>query len=144
MLANLDQYIAALEAFSKPIRERTDWNPDTADISARGNDSYLYRYYDATVQAEFLYGALERTVEEDLEREIAFLLGFDRAHRELNAFMDWPDKDLDLFIRLVHQNGFKLSTNKRASHFGWMKEEELATAEGVVAEAFRAGDTHDQ
>lgn len=142
ILTSLDEYIEALEAFSKPLLAMTDWNPITPNVAARGNDSVYYRYFDATPQAEFMYGALERTVEQDLKQEIDYLIGFDKAYSQLNAMLDWPGKELDLFIRLVHQNDFKLSATKRRSKFDWMKDEELATAEQVVAAAFEAGDTH--
>ena len=43
---------------------------DTAD---------LYRYFDCTHAAEFLYACVHRTVEEDLPREIEYLRRHDQA-----------------------------------------------------------------
>jgi Fic family protein len=139
ILANVQEYITVLETFSTPLRARTDWNPDTPNVPAQGNDALYYRYFDATTQAEFLYRALQRTVEEDLQQEVGFLIGFDRARSRLNELYDWPGKDMDLFVRLVHQNDFKLSETKRSKHFDWMSDDELATAEQVVANAFTTG-----
>lgn len=136
ILANLDSYIETLEAFSRPLLARTNYDPDTPDIPATGNDALYFRFFDATEQAEFLYRALERTVAEDLQKEIGFLLGFDRASRALNSLLDWPDRSLDLFIRLVHENGGTLSKAKRTSHFDWMTDAEISTAEKEVATAF--------
>lgn len=136
ILAHLDEYIAALEAFSRPLMARTLYNPDTPEVPAAGNDALYFRYFDATEQAEFLYRALERTIEEDLQQEIEFLLGFDRAQHALNALLDWPDHSLELFIRLVHQNGGTLSKTKRASHFAWMTDAETEVAERAVVDAF--------
>ena len=137
ILANLDEYTAALEDFSKPLMMRTDYNPDTPDIPAKGNDAIFFRYFDATRQAEFLYWALKRTVIDDLEAEIKYLLGFDRAYSALNSMVDWPAHSRELFIQVVSQNDYKLSKNKRKSHFIWMKDDEVAKAEKRVAEAFR-------
>jgi Fic/DOC family len=136
ILANLDEYVGALETFSKPLTARTSYNPDAPDIPASGNESVYYRYFDATAQTEFLCRALERTIEHDLDQEISFLLGFDNARKALDAEIDWPAHSLDLFIRVVHQNGFKLSKNKRDAHFSWMTDEEVARSERVVAESF--------
>lgn len=136
ILANLDEYIHALEAFSNPLRRLTAYNPETPEIAAKGNDALFYRYFDATPQASFLYWALERTVEQDLEEEISFLLGFDAASADLKNALDWPSHSLDLFIRLVHQNGGTLSKNKRQSHFEWMTDDELQKAQAVVSRAF--------
>ncbi|TXS92210.1 hypothetical protein FVW59_07200, partial [Parahaliea aestuarii] len=69
-------------------------------------------------------------------RKIDFLLGFDRARKTLNTLLDWPRHDLDLFIRVVHQNAGQLSANKRKSHFGWMRDDEIRQAEETVIEAF--------
>ena len=137
ILANLDEYIAALEDFSRPLMARTSYNPDLPEIPARGNDAIFFRYFDATRQAEFLYWALQRTVIDDLESEIKYLLGFDRAYSSLNSMVDWPAHSRELFIQIVRQNGYKLSKNKRGSHFDWMKDGEVAEAEKRVAEAFR-------
>lgn len=136
ILAHLEDYVQVLETFSRPMLERTDYDPDTPQVPARGNEALYFRYFDATEQAEYLYRALERTVEEDLQREIDFLLGFDRAYQALNRLLDWPDHSLDLFIRLVHQNQGRLSKTKRESHFDWMRDNEVREAEQLVAEAF--------
>lgn len=138
ILANLDDYVKVLEAFSRPLRRITDYSPDTPDIPATGNEAVYFRFFDATRQAEFLYRALERTVEHDLQWEIDFLLGFDRACARLNALIDWPGHDLELFIRVVHRNKGELSRSKRKSHFDWMAEEEIAQAEAAVQESFAA------
>lgn len=136
ILANLDDYIAALEFFSKPLRAMTSYNPETPDIQATGNEAVYFRYFDATPQAGFLYGALARTVEKDLEKEINYLLGFDRAWNALNGLLDWPGHSLELFIRVVQQNNGTLSKTKRDSHFQWMTDEEVRQAEQEVIEAF--------
>jgi len=136
ILANLQEYGETLELFSEPLLERTEWNPDVPDAPATGNDEIYFRFFDATPQAEFLYNALVRCVEEDLQEEIEFLLGFDRSRARLNEMMDWPDHSLDLFIRIVHQNNFELSKTKRESHFDWMTDEEIKNSQLAVKEEF--------
>jgi hypothetical protein len=117
--------------------ERTEWNPDTPNVPATGNDAIYYRFFDATPQAEFMYRVLCRTVEEDLQKEVEFLLGFDRARTRLNDIYDWPGQSLDLFIRVVHQNDNKLSRTNRGSQFDWMTDEEIKTSEAIVAAEFK-------
>jgi hypothetical protein len=136
ILANLDRYVHALERFSSPLQARTTYNPDVPEAPATGNDALYFRFFDATEQASFLYWALERTVEHDLGEEIAFLLGFDVARARLSGLLDWPAHSLELFIRLVHQNGGTLSKTKRQSHFSWMTDDEARRFEAVVGEAF--------
>lgn len=136
ILANLHEYVETLEAFSRPLLQMTRFDPALPEIPATGNDAVYFRYFDGTAQAEFLYRALERTVEGDLPKEIDFLMGFDRARKSLDALLDWPHQSLDLFIRCSHQNQGRLSKTKREAHFGWMTDAEVASAERLAAEAF--------
>lgn len=136
ILAGLREYVDALEIFSRPMMARTEFDPSSPEIPAKGNESVYFRFFDCTAQAEFLYKALKRTVEEDLNKELDFLLGFDQARKALNASLDWPGQSLDLFIRCVHQNQGRLSKAKRTEYFKWMSDEEIAAAETQVFEAF--------
>ncbi len=135
-LANLDDYVETLEHFSHAVNQLTDYHPDTPDIPAQGNDAVYFRFPDFTQQTEFLYRALERTVEEDLQDEINYLLGFYDAYKRLNEELDWPAHSLELFIRIVEQNEGSLSNKKRQSHFDWMRQEEIERAELLVRNAF--------
>lgn len=139
ILASLKEYTEALAHFSRPLNQRTEYYPDTPDIPAKGNDAIYFRFPDLTCQAAFLYSALERTVTEDLRREIDFLLGFDNAKHALNKLFDWPPQSIDLFVRLVHQNNGELSDGKRKSHFTWMSDAEVARSEACVRQAFSIG-----
>jgi len=136
ILANLDEYVSVLEIFSRPMRELTDYNPDIPTAPATGNEPVYFRFFDATSQAEFLYHALQRTLEKDLQKEIEYLLGFDRAYDGLNQTLDWPNHSLELFIQVVQQNNGKLSSTKRKSHFHWMSAQEISDSEEAVTEAF--------
>ena len=136
ILANLDDYIETLEYFSHAINQLTVFYPDTPDIPAQGNENVYFRFPDFTLQAEFLYRVLERTVEGDLQKEINYLLGFDTAYTQLNELIDWPAHSLELFIRVVEKNGGVLSNKKRQSHFDWMEEDEVKQAELAVQNAF--------
>ena len=137
ILANLERYKGALEQFSRAVNARTSYDPDVPAAPAKGNDVVYFRYFDATEQASFLYDALERTVEHDLDEEISYLLGFDRARGALTAMADWPAHNLDLFISVVRQNGGKLSATKRASHFTWLTDDEVNRFQNIVERAFR-------
>jgi len=136
ILANLDRYNEVLESFSGPMAARTQYNPDTPNVSAEGNDALYFRFFDATEQAAFLFWALDRTVEEDLEKEVNYLLGYDLAFRRLNERFDWPGHSLDTFINVVAQNDWRLSNGKRKAYFEQLTDEELAEFESLVREAY--------
>ena len=136
ILSNLDLYTAVLEQFSKPIRARTDFAPPPPVVPATGNDARFFRFFDATAPALFLYRALEHTVEHDLEEELTYLVGLERARAALKDEIDWPAQALDLFINVVRQNGGSLSKTKRDSHFSWLTSQEEARFVAAVNEAF--------
>jgi hypothetical protein len=138
ILSNLDLYSAVLEQFSKPLMARTDFTPPPPVVPAVGNDPRFFRFFDATAQALFLYRALERTVEHDLEEEIHYLIGVERARARLKDEIDWPAQSLDLFIDMVHQNNGTLSKTKRDSHFSWLTDEERDRFVQEVNEAFNS------
>lgn len=136
ILANLDEYVEVLESFSKPLVARTVYDPDVPQAPATGNDIVFFKYFDATEQASFLYKSLKNTVENDLQSEISFLLGFDRARTQLNELFDWPPHSLDLFIRVVYQNNYELSKSKKQSHFEWLNDDEIRKFQEIIKEAF--------
>jgi hypothetical protein len=136
ILSNLDLYTAVLEQFSKPIRARTDFAPPPPVVPATGNDARFFRFFDATAPALFLYRALEHTVEHDLEEELTYLVGLERARAALKDEIDWPAQSLDLFINVIRQSGGSLSKTKRDSHFSWLTPQEEARFVAAVNEAF--------
>jgi len=136
ILANLDRYNEVLEHFSVPMLARTQYNPDTPNVPALGNDALYFRFFDATEQAAFLFWALDRTVEEDLEKEVNYLLGYDLAFRRLNERFDWPGHSLDTFINVVAQNDWRLSNGKRKAYFAQLTDDEATEFEAVVREAY--------
>lgn len=136
ILAKLEEYISTLEHFSRPLNSMTEYDPAVPQVPATGNDRVYFKYPDLTVQAEFLYKALEHTVTHDLRDEIEYLLGFDTAYEKLNNLLDWPAHSLELFIRVVKENGGSLSATKHKSHFGWLQDSEKTTSESIVRKSF--------
>jgi hypothetical protein len=142
ILASKADYMAILEDFSQRAMALTRFVPPPADVSAKtaqasGNDRFLYQYFDATEQALYLYHAIERTIDHDLQTEIDYLLAFDRAHREIDAIADFPGQALDLLINLVVQNGGVLSKNKRESHFSYLADDVVGRYEKIIRDAFK-------
>jgi hypothetical protein len=50
-----------------------------------------YRYIDMTPQAEALFGFIDRTIDAELARELAFLAHYDKAKRTIQEIADTPD-----------------------------------------------------
>ena len=70
-----------------------DWEPtDDGNVRVLNDTADFYRYFDATAQTEFLYGCVQRTVEQDLPEEAAFLERYDAFRSSLDLMFDMPDR----------------------------------------------------
>lgn len=127
-------YDAALETFSKAIQPHIDWDwTPTKEIEVTNDTAALYRYFDATRLAEFLYAKVVETVRKDLKEELAFVAEYDAALMAVRDVVDMPDRRAGLFVRLVMQNGGILSNGKRGQ-FPELSDQEIAALQVAVRE----------
>jgi hypothetical protein len=140
-LKDLADYDASLEAFSRPLMALVEYSLDEEGRMTVENDTaQWYRYIDMTPQAEALFRFIERTIDAELVEELAFLANYDRTKKAIQEIVDMPDLQIDLFIRVCLQNSGRLSARKRASHFDFLSDEEVACMEQAVQSAY-GGDT---
>ncbi len=100
MLRDPKAYDAALNAFSAKIMPKIDYDLDEQQqLSVLNKTDRLYRYYDATAQAEYLYEAVAETVRKDLREEIEFLEVFDKAMIAAQKIVDMPNARASLLVR---------------------------------------------
>ena len=95
-----------------------------------------YRYIDMTSQAEALFRFIDQTIDTELANELAFLVNYDKTRKAIQEIVDMPDRQIDLFIRFCLQNNGRLSARKRASHFDFLSDEEIASLEQAVLSAY--------
>jgi Fic family protein len=138
ILRDRRSYDQVLETFSKPQSEFIAWRwTPQQEIDVTNDTADLYRYFDATVFAEYLYDRVADTVRRDLKEELGFVAVFDRAFTAVREIVDMPDRRASLFVRLCMQNGGRLSAAKR-SHFTELSDAEIAQLETQVQEAISA------
>ena len=137
MLKNPAAYDASLEAFSRPLMPLVEYTlDDEAQMAVHNDAAVWYRYIDMTPQAEALFAFIETTIETELASELAFLANYDQTKAAIQAVVDMPDRQIDLFIRFCLQNHGNLSASKRRSHFDYLTSEEIALMEQAVEAAF--------
>jgi len=140
ILRDMRLYDEVLENFSRPLFEFIEWGFTEGDAIVVHNDTRnLYRFFDATTQAEYLYDRVKETIEVDLREELDFLAVFDRAMEAVGETVDMPDRKASLFTRLCLQNGGKLSKAKREL-FSELKDDEIKAMEAAVQAAMNAGE----
>src|SRR6185437_6061653 len=112
------------------------WRPLSDGIEVLNDTADLYKYFDCTEAAEFLYQCVKTTVEEDVPLEIEYLERHDRAMRNLMNTIEMPDSTADKFIMFTRQNGWRLPRNRREKEFQALTDQEVQSLEGVVRDAF--------
>ena len=126
-------YDAALEAFSKPALAATEWDfTDEQGIVVKNDTRNLYRFFDATAQAEYLYDRIAETIREDFREELDFLTVYDAAFTAVRNVVEMPDRRAALLVRLCLQNGGRLSQNKR-KEFLELTDAEIAAMEAALS-----------
>jgi len=137
MLKNPADYDASLEAFSRQLMSLVEYSLDEDGRMTVHNDTAIwYRYIDMTPQAEALFRFIDQTIDTELVGELAFLANYDKTKKAIQEIVDMPDRQIDLFIRFCLQNNGRLSEQKRASHFDFLLEEEIASLEQAVQSTY--------
>jgi hypothetical protein len=96
----------------------------------------LYRYFDATVQSEYLVRGIRDTIDRDLKEEIGFIQVFDAALKATIEIVDMSDRRASSLVRFILQNDGTLSKAKRA-RFPELTDEEVEQIEEAVRTAAR-------
>jgi hypothetical protein len=137
MLSRIDDYQESLRAHSVPVMHFIDWRPTPdRNVEVLNETADLYRFFDSTDNAEFLYGCVERTVEHDLPQEIEYLKRHDEAMRRTMEFVELPNRMAEDLLMFIRQNKGKLGKKRREDQFAKLTDEEVAAIEAIVQEAF--------
>ena len=114
-----------------------DWRATPErNVEVLNDTGDLYRYFDATDVAEFLYACVQRTIKTDLPKEIAYLRAHDDAERNIMNRVEMPDRLAKDFIMFVRQNEGHLSKARRTGAFAKLTDAEVTELEEIVQIAF--------
>jgi len=137
MLDRIDDYRATLQAHSRPLMPFIEWRPTPErNVEVLNETADLYRYFDCTAEAEFLYACVRRTVERDLPHEIDYLRRQDEAIRRIMDAVEMPDRVAEDLVLFIRQNDGSLSKKRREGEFNNLRDEEVASIEDIVNDAF--------
>ncbi|OFV89484.1 MAG: cell filamentation protein Fic [Acidobacteria bacterium RBG_16_68_9] len=137
MLDRIDDYRTTLQSHSGPLLNFIQWRPTPeGNVEVLSDTADLYRFFDCTDAAEFLYACVLRTVEHDLPREIDYLRRHDEAIRRIMDAVEMPDRVAENFVLFVRQNNGKLAKRRREAEFAALSDEEVMHLETIVRDAF--------
>lgn len=135
MLRNRRRYDEVLEKFSGKIMPFIEYELDrTGNLTVENKTAHLYKFWDATVFAEYLYECVAETIKTDLREEIGFLKIFDAALEAVEEIVEMPDRKASLLVKIILQNSGKMSKNKREK-FSELTDEEIGKIEKAAMNA---------
>jgi len=137
MLDRVDDYCTTLQAHSGPLMPFIQWRPTReGNVEVLNETADLYRYFDCTAEAEFLYACVARTVQQDLPREIDYLRRHEEAIRRIMDAVEMPDRMAENLVMFIRQNRGILPGKHREGEFKQLRDAEVTLIEGIVNDAF--------
>jgi hypothetical protein len=137
ILRRLIEYRAVLESYSGALLPFIEWRPTSENnVEVLNETGDLYRYFDATAHAEFLYVCVQQTIEEDLPQEVQFLEAFERFDIAIQQVVDMPDRSIERLRAFLQQGDGHLSKRARTKEFAAFSEQEAAEVEQIYADTF--------
>lgn len=134
----IEEYRLVLEAYSKQRLPLIQWKPTSAgNVEVLNKTKDLYRFFDATVQAEFLYECVVQTVEKTFPQEIAYLVSHDQLKTFIKNHFDMPEKTMELLIHFLRQGDGKLSKRSKEKEFRKLTAIEIKMIENKYGQFFK-------
>lgn len=144
MLDRIDDYRTTLRRHSAPLMPYIEWRPTPErNVEVLNDTSDLYRFFDCTEAAEFLFACVERTVVDDLPREIDYLRRHDQALQRIMEAVEMPDRLAENLMMFIRQNKGHLSQKRRTAEFAQLTDDEVQQVERIVADSFDGFDELD-
>ncbi len=137
ILNRISDYNDILESYSHPRLDLIKWEEtETHNIKVLNDTSDLYRYFDLTKQAEFLFECVAETISSIIPAELDYINKYDRLFRLVDESVSLPDTRIDLLIKYLDQNSGVLSKKKRQKEFIELDDAEVDALEAHYREVF--------
>ena len=127
-------YLAALQAFSRPARQRWDvqmFDAETFDFRFTGHPA-IYRYWDATDCVAFGLRMANAALSEDLQQQVDFSRRYDRIVRQINAQFDIRNAILSTLVVSALEHG-RISKRRRDQYANAVPKEAFDAIEQAVS-----------
>ena len=130
ILERIDDYRKVLESYSQPILDFIVWREtENHNVEILNETMDYYRYFDATIQSEFLFECVESTIDNIIPNEVAYLQKFDEMKSWLDNTFEMPDKMIAMLIRFLEQNNGSLSKRAQEKEFKNLTANEIIKIE---------------
>ncbi len=136
MKRNESDYLATLQTYSKPARERVKvtWIDEGDYRFEFRTDDTIFRFWDATACVEFGFRMAAQALDVELRQETTFLQRYDQVMRRVNDQVDIRGNDLATLVTLSLSSGGTISQKKRKRYAGRVPEASFDVIEAAVRE----------
>jgi hypothetical protein len=130
ILEKIEDYRKVLESYSHPLLDFIEWKKTLENNVEVLNETIdYYRYFDATLQSEFLFDCVDYTIKKIIPEEVSYLQKYDAMKSWLDDRFQMPDKTVALLIRFLDQNHGSLSKRAKEKDFVELTNEEVTAIE---------------
>lgn len=137
ILDRIDDYRKVLETYSQPILDFIKWKrTEDNNVEVLNETIDYYRYFDATIQSEFLFECVESTIDSIIPQEVAYLQKYDAMKTWLDDNFEMPDRMVALLIRFLEQNKGLLSKRVIEKEFLALSASEIKRIESKYQSIF--------
>ena len=143
MLNHIKSYDQVLEAYSRPLMQRAKFTIDengSLTLTEPQKVEGYFRYPDLTIQCIYLMETIHASLEEDIPKEMLFLLRYDEAKHELQEIVDMPDKAVNMMLIFLHQN-HGIFPNGRRKDFEKLTDKEILSMQDAYRRIFETEKT---
>ena len=135
ILEKIEDYKNVLQNYSHPLLDFIEWKKTRDNnIEVLNETIDYYRYFDATLQSEFLFDCVDYTIQRIIPDEVSYLQKYDRMKAWLDDHFQMPDNTVALLIRFLEQNSGRLSKRAREKEFVSLRNDEIKALEETYKE----------
>lgn len=137
ILDHIDDYRRVLENYSHPLLDFIEWKATKENnVEVLNETMDYYRYFDATVQAEFLYDCVDDTLQNIIPAEVTYLRKYDEFKHFLDEEFEMPDKIVAMMVRFLEQNNGLFSKRAKEKEFAGLTDAEIKNIESRYQQIF--------
>lgn len=137
ILQRITEYKEVYDHYTETRIDLIEWKPTPDNNVEVLNETIdLYRYFDATKMAEFLYSCVEQTIDEIIPDEVEYLGKYDDFKYKLEQSFEMPDKMVALLVRFLEQGNGILSKRAKDREFNMLSEIEIKEIENLYSMIF--------
>jgi len=137
ILDHIEDYRKVLEVYSHPLLDFIEWEETkNHNVNVINETVDYYRFFDLTLQAEFLYDCVFDTINNIIPNELVYLTRYDEFKRNIDDEFEMPDRLVALLVKFLEQNNGILSKRSREKEFSALSDNEIKAIEKLYSEIF--------